>query len=312
MKRNKYTILALLCWFVLPLSYGQQVEVTASLDTNRMLIGEQVALNLQVVKPKSVSVFFPVITDTVSKMVEVLKVADIDSVELQEDLVQLSRSLTITAFDSGFHRIGPMPFIVKKANQQTDTLYTEPTYLDVYLVEVDTTEAIKPIKGPVGAPYTLRDVLPWLLGGVLLLAVLIGVYTYLKRRKKPEAVVVAKPVPKEPPHVIAFRDLDKLKEAKLWQEGKVKAYHSQLTEIIRTYIEHRFKIPALEQTSDEILSSFRNSGLDKEVPFESLQQMLVMADLVKFAKGTPLAKDNYRVLEEAYDFVKKTTNNNEE
>ena len=112
--------------------------------------------------------------------------------------------------------------------------------------------------------------------------------------------------PKEAPHVIAIRELDKLKGEQLWQSGQLKAYHSRLTDIVREYIEHRFDIHTLERTSDEILDSFKNTGLSERVPFESLRQMLFQADMVKFAKGNPLPEDNMRSLEQAYNFVKKT------
>ena len=92
---------------------------------------------------------------------------------------------------------------------------------------------------------------------------------------------------------------------KLWQEGKLKLYHSQLTDIIREYIENRFKIQAQELTTDEILFGFRNIAIDEESKYK-LKQILLIADLVKFAKEVPLASENEMSMSNSYDFINGT------
>ncbi|MBL7893041.1 MAG: hypothetical protein JNL63_10450, partial [Bacteroidia bacterium] len=97
---------------------------------------------------------------------------------------------------------------------------------------------------------------------------------------------------------------------KLWQEGKVKQYHSRLTDILRLYIEARFKIPALEQTSDEIMSNFRSVLIDEESK-KKIKQVFLVADLVKFAKEQPLPSENELSLTNAFDFVNGTSREND-
>ena len=111
--------------------------------------------------------------------------------------------------------------------------------------------------------------------------------------------------PKIPAHVIAFGKLEVLKNEKLWQEGKLKQYHSSVTDIIREYIENRYKIQALEQTTEEILWSFRNVAIDEESKTK-LKRTLVLADLVKFAKEIPLPNENEMSLTNSYDFINGT------
>ncbi len=123
------------------------------------------------------------------------------------------------------------------------------------------------------------------------------------RKKKPEVVVVEPP--KIPAHIIALEKLEKLKNEKLWQEGKLKQYHSALSEIVREYVENRFKIQALEQTTDEILFGFRNVSIDEESK-QRLRQLLVLSDMVKFAKEQPLPHENEMSLTNAFDFVNGT------
>jgi hypothetical protein len=113
--------------------------------------------------------------------------------------------------------------------------------------------------------------------------------------------------PKEPAHIIALRELDRIKNEKLWQKDKIKEFYSDVTETLRIYIEDRFDIPAMEQTTDEILTNFKyRKELINEKLFGNLSQILSLADLVKFAKYIPLPDDNNMTLVEAYFFVNAT------
>ncbi len=295
-------------FFVYHASFGQQIEVSATIDSLYILIGSQTNITLEVTKPSSRDVQFPLILDTLSRDIEVLDQTPLDSTSLAEEQnTRLTKTLTVTSFEGGYHTIPPFKFFTKNEVGGIDTLMTNPLSLEVLLVPVDTTQAIKPIKAPEEIPYTIRDAMPWILGGLLLLAIVLGIIFFLRRKKEPEAPVL-RPIPKEPAHVIAYRELDKLKEEKLWQSGEVKAFHSRLTEIIRGYIEHRFQIPALERTSDEVFKSFKDKELAEKIPFEDLHRMLMLADLVKFAKGQPEPSENHNSLEQAYAFVQKTFN----
>ncbi|MBE9481570.1 MAG: hypothetical protein IMY69_07740, partial [Bacteroidetes bacterium] len=116
-----------------------------------------------------------------------------------------------------------------------------------------------------------------------------------------------KPKPKIPPHVIALDALEKLRINKLWQSGKIKEYHTEITDIIRVYIHERFGIDAMEMTTDEILASFnkKNDEVDDGLK-NKLKQTLMLADLVKFAKEKPLPLENDKSLNNSIDFVKET------
>jgi hypothetical protein len=113
--------------------------------------------------------------------------------------------------------------------------------------------------------------------------------------------------PKEPAHVVALRELDRIKDEKLWQKDKTKQYYSEVTDVIRTYIEDRFEIRAMEQTTDEIMTSFRyRRDLLNEKSMGNLSQILSLADLVKFAKYHPLPDDDNLTLVNSYFFINET------
>ena len=159
---------------------------------------------------------------------------------------------------------------------------------------------------PYKAPLTFREIVPYLGIGLGVLIIVAFLIYYFVKRKKNEPVFVRKPKPKEPPHIIAYRELDRLKKEKFWQKNLIKKYHSEVTEVVRTYIEDRFYIRAMEQTSNEILASFKQTQFIDSILFDALKKMLQLADMVKFAKAIPLADENEQSLKEAYMFIDKT------
>jgi len=314
-QHNTYFHLALsfALLFLLSLTANaQDVKATATLDSSVIEIGQQVKLQLSVQyradKGKHISVQFPEVSDTIRKEVEIVGQSKIDTIISKSDpfLFTQTKTLYITSFDSGYWAIPPFVFTV---NNDTVGIPTEPLLLQVNTPAVDTTQAIKDIKGPYSETYTWVDWIKdnmyvvYICLGVLALVILIIVLVRRAGKRKPPVVIVEEP--KVPAHIIAYGKLELLKNEKLWQEGKLKLYHSTLTDILREYIENRFKIQALEQTTEEIIYGFRNVAIDEESKAK-LKQVLVLADLVKFAKEQPLPMENESSLTNAYDFVNGT------
>jgi hypothetical protein len=212
----------------------------------------------------------------------------------------------MTGFEAGMQLVPAQEVLYTRGNLM-DTARSMPLMIQVYEPVVDTTQQIKPIKPPLNTPITFREVLPWLavgLGGLMLAALLIvGLRRYFQRKRHPEEYLART---MEPAHVIAFRELDRLKEEKIWEKGQVKQFYTSLTEITRTYIERQYGIQAMESTTEEILRAFRRSNPDDTLLDEILKDLLELADLVKFAKEDPLPVFNQTNLNNAYIFVQKT------
>jgi hypothetical protein len=147
-------------------------------------------------------------------------------------------------------------------------------------------------------------------GALAAIIAIIIIIIIIRRMRKVEMPLVIEDAPKIPAHITALEKLEKLKEQKLWQEGKIKLYYSSMTDILREYIENRFRIQAMEQTTDEILFGFRNAAVDEESKTK-LKQVLTLADLVKFAKEQPLPDENETSLKNVYDFVNGTKREDE-
>lgn len=307
----KFRIKILISFLSIFLSAGiihaQRIKATARLDSTNILIGDQIKLFLEIDYPKDVVVEFPNVPDSLESLIEVLDRSKIDTFDLDNEGFQKQiRAYTITSFDSGSYRIAPKWFKFNN-NGIIDSVPTNGVTLHVHTMVIDTTRGLTDIKMPYEAPVTLKEVTPYILG-ILLIGAIIFLILYSIKRKKKNKPLFSLPVkPKEPPHIIALRELDRIKNEKIWQKEKTKQYYSEVTDALRNYIEERFDIPAMEQTTDEILDSFKyRKDLLAEKPYQNLSQILSLADLVKFAKYKTLPDDDNLTLVNSYFFVNET------
>jgi len=281
---------------------AQSLSIETSLDSNKLIIGDQTLLILKVTVPKGrKEVVFPRYTDTLQKNVEVVQRSKIDTISSDDKVMVLQQKYTITSFDSGSYVLKVGPFII----DGKDSMFANPISLYVNTLKVDTAKDVKDIKAPYTAPIEWAEVWPWLrwlILGLFIIAIL--VYFLWKFFNKDVDATTAKEL--EPAHTIAFRELERLKQDDLVQKGSLKEYHSRLSDIVRAYIEQRFAINALELTTDELLDIFRNSEFINAELFGQLKQLLTIADLAKFAKYEPIENENMMSYKYAYEFVNKT------
>jgi hypothetical protein len=295
-------ILLVVCGIIMPgVVNSQYVEIRARLDTDRVLIGDQFNLNLLVSQPVGTNVTFPDIRDSLAGKIEVIGQGSIDSL-IVNDRLELKRRILLTCFDSGLYEIPPLPFGIHSADWN-DSLFSNPVFLAVNTVPLDS--MIRDIKQPIKVPVSFAEIYPYILIAIGAGAIAYFI-VYLVRKRKKKEPVFAPSKPQEPAHLIALRELDVLKDAKLWQRNEYKQYYSRLTEIIRNYIERRFNIPAMEQTTYEILQEWKKAGYSDRNLNDILKQLLNLADLVKFAREKPVPSDNEINLENAYVFVRNT------
>lgn len=289
---------------VLP-AEGQLIRVQSLVSSDSLMIGDQIHYTLRVDVDSEVEFLLPHIKDTLSNTLEVLSYLSTDT-SVSENRTVIEQSYIITVFESGSQIVPSQEVIYNRAGV-FDTARSMPLIINVYEPVVDTSQQIRPIKPPINTPITFKEVLPWAgagVGGLLIIGVAVWLLVrFLKRKRDPEGHSLK---PLEPAHVIAFRELDRLKNEKIWLKGEVKQYYSSLTEITRHYIERQYEIPAMESTTDEILHAFKRANPKNNLLDEMLKELLELADLVKFAREDPLPVDNQTHLNNAYIFVQKT------
>ena len=285
--------------------WSQKVVTWAKLDTTAMTIGDQIKLDLGIKVPENYVVEWPKIDDTLNSHFEIVNKSKIDTT-VESGKMSMNRQLTVTSFDSGYFELPEFTFKFKPQNDTTvNEAKTESMFIQVNVPEVDTTKPFIAIKEPIAEPYTFAEIWPWVAGGLALAIAIAFLVYYLIQRKKNKPLFTHKPKPLPPPDVEALDKLENLRLAKLWQNGKVKEYYSQMTDIMRRYMERRFEFDAPEMTSDEIIDELKNLKINSEA-LEKLKGAFSLADLVKFAKAQPTPLENDLSLNHCIDFVNET------
>jgi len=305
---NRAGALIFYVFIVIPFKLiGQEVSVTAAFDTTRILIGDQINFSIVIDQPADLNLSLPLFRDSLNRNIEILSGPSIDTSSISDNQIRITEKYLITSFDSGFYRIDPV-YVEKSDASGIKRYYSDYSVLQVarvHLTPPDTASRIFDIVAPYKAPVTLGEILPWLLLILLLSAfvwLLIRFIRKLKRKKKE----VSLPVKIEPAHIIAFRELEKLKNEEMWQSGEIKRYYTRLTEIVRQYLENRFQVYSLELTTSETLEALVKTGFKKDESYNRLRSVLTGADLVKFAKYRPEPDENELCFTSSWDFVAAT------
>jgi hypothetical protein len=281
--------------------------VSAAIDSTTLFIGDQTDLHLQATCEAGEQVQFPVLGDELIPGIEIVDKTIIDTATLKDGRLQYNQYLTLTSFEDSLFYIAPLTFVSGDQTIQSEAL----TLNVVQPFEVDSADmAITDIKGVYDAPIWWWGIFRWVLLALGVVGISIGGYyliTYLQARvsKKDEELDAVELL--RPADEVALEKLDAIREEKIWQSGRVKEYHTQLTDVVREYIARRFEVSSAEQTSDETLRAIRPLLNDKKELFEQLRKMLTLADLVKFAKWQAAPDENELSLRSAYTFVKETT-----
>jgi hypothetical protein len=260
---------------------------TAVLDTNSILIGEQI--NFSISNTIGETEVWPTYEEFLVEGVEIILEGKLDTTE---NLI--SQNFIITAWDSGSYYLPPISF---SANSKTEGLL-----LNVQTIILEEGAELKDIKQPMEAPIGWSDIWPWLVGIIVLTLIVFLLKKYVFNKKEKERI--EKPEVIIPADITALQQLTKLDKAQLWQGGGVKEYHSELSEIIRRYTENRFNFIALELATDEIIRELKSKVNNEQLA--SITILLQRADLAKFAKSKPDEYENKESMQLAKHFVGQT------
>lgn len=289
---------------ILPQFSFSQVNATARLDSTRIMIGDQIGLHLQVSSSDPLQLQPPLFPgmDTITEL-EILTTGDWDTLN-QNGRTIYQKDFTITAWDSGFFWIPRILIPYRTASTQAAVRTPDPLPLTVATVPIDTS-ALAPIKPIITTPGAG---LQWQFLAIMVGVILLFIGLIMAWRKWVRAA--GPPIPEaeeiqRPAHEVALQKIDLLETQQLLQKGEEKEYQSQLTYILREYIEGRFNIHALEQTTDQILRQLTLLDLSAD-QVTVLKELLPVADLVKFAKATPPESFHVQALANVRQWVTET------
>lgn len=289
----------------LPLA-AQKVSVQTTIDSTQIWIGQQTRIRFEITQQPGQWVQAPVFSETLVKGIELVEPVQLDTTLSADGHQVINQSYLVTSFTDSLYLIPAYPFV---QSGTTDTVWSNPVSLKVIQpFEIDTAaNAITDIKDVMEPPFSwkqwLKAVLPWLLMVVFGAA---AVYLLSKLLKKKPAVPQVVAESTVPAYEIALSKLAALKEERLWQQNRQKEYYTHLTDIVREYIELTFLIPAPELTSDEMLGHLVALRKENKEAYTRLQQLLQLADLVKFAKWYATPAENESSMCNAIEFVNLT------
>lgn len=280
-----------------------QVTVDAKIDSLQLMIGEQAKVELEVSLNANQKLQLPLLNDTLVRGVEILEIAKPDTQMLNAGKRMLvKQEYTITSFDSALYYLPPFEVLVDDMPYRSKALA-----LKVYSVPVDTLNPDQFF-----GPKSIREVsiiwedistIFWL---TLLMVALGGLGYYLYKRFKDNKPIIrkVKVEPKLPPHTLALQEIERIKGDKSLRIADPKTYYTELTDVLRTYMAERFGFNAMEMTSGEIIDKLLETN-DKD-SIRELKYLFETADLVKFAKHSPLMNENDMNLVNAVDFINNT------
>lgn len=282
------------------------ISLKASLDSAHIIMGKQTTLHIEIVDNNGVNGALPILdADTIIAEIEVISKSQADTIDLENNRRQINQDIIIQSFDSGLYTIPPIQYIVGK-----DTFKANPLALKVIPVSVDSLQTIHGQADVIYPNSRWYDFLPdfitdywgWIL--VVIIVILGAIFGLLLYKKK--LPIALTPTQKEiPPYELAIQLLEKLRDEKLCERGQEKEFYTRLTDILRSYIDSRFGINAMEMTTTQIIESLNNNN--ETVDSKSyVEQVLEIADFVKFAKVRPLPDDNVKSYNWALQFVKET------
>lgn len=299
-RRIKLFILLFIC--AAPL-FAQNVSVTAKVDSVQLMIGEQTDLVIQVKLDANKKALLPIYNDTIVDGIEVLDMAPIDTVYSDDKAkITLTQRYKLTSFDAKLYLIPPVEVEVDGEVYKSDPLSLKVETFD--LEEADPEQFFGP-KDIMEPPFVWGD---WVMLFVSLLLIAPAIYLmiYLIRRLADNKPIIRriKLTPQRPPHDEALELIQEIKSRKSWQTAGPKAYYTELTDVLRTYMFKRFGFNAMEMTSSEIITELGKTENQKDI--DELKDLFSTADLVKFAKHNPMINENDANLMNAIDFINDT------
>ncbi|WP_052188178.1 hypothetical protein [Cellulophaga sp. Hel_I_12] len=289
---------AFLCLFFMSWHGSSQAKpvVQSGVDVTEIKIGEQIKFTINLSVEPTDQVIFP--EGQTFAPLEMVESFATDTLRENSRLILLKK-YALTQFDSGSYTIPPQKILINEKVVTTDSLK-----IYVNTVPVDTiAQQLYDIKGLINVDKS-SDI-PWL----LILGILLGIifiigllYWFVWRKKK---LTEEEKVALLAPYDRAMLELKKLETSKYLIQDQYKAYYSELTDIVRSYLEEDVHISALESTTDQLIEKLEmlkdagNLKLDDQT-ISQFKKILQTSDLVKFAKSKPtsaVAEEDRKAIE---------------
>lgn len=270
-----------------------------------LLIGDQATFSFITKVPAGSNFFLQNLQRDLGNNIELVSQPKTDTLKTDSSGTELQTTFTFTSFDSGSHVIPLINGYLQNPDGSIDTVTFDAGKLEVTTIHIDTT-TYRPfdIKEQMTYPYTVKEFLPWIAVAVVAVAIIFFFIRLWKRWRERRSFFTEPSIP-DSPYIAALKELETIRNERLWQNNQMKLYYTRITDVLRVYIEARFALQAMEKTSAEILHELRSKEIE-ESEYNSLKELLEVADLVKFAKYVATETENENAIPRAIRFVSTT------
>ncbi len=303
----KYLTKLILClglWISAGHSQTGDISLESKIDRAKITIGDRITYSIIVKRAENVDVELPEVGTDLGAF-EILSFND-PELTRENGMVIQKRDYIISTFDTGEYEIPPVVIrYVSKPDTTWRELMTEKIQIEVESLKPSETGDIRDIKAPLELKRDYRALIRWAIIGLAILLLGSLSYYFIKRWGEGKGLLPRKEKPLRPAHELALEELDRLVNSDLLAEGKIKQFYIELSEIVRTYIEGRFYIMALEMTTSQLIENMRRDEIDAQAT-ELIAHFLEACDMVKFAKYVPATKEHEIAIHRAYEIVNTT------
>ena len=304
MKRLILTAWVLLAGWALAFAQ-EEPQIQSRLSCDSILIGDQVRWSATLRLVPGEECYFEKPDEPVAEGLETIEGFAVDTVKQGRRHLDVECHMTLTAFEAGSYFLPPLLAQIQRTDGSVDTLFIDGPILEVATMPIDTA-TFRPfdIKKQIRYPLTFGEVAPWVLG-VLIFAALVVMLVRFIRYRRENRDFFGRPKVVDPPHVVALRDLDRIRSKQLWQNHRQKQFYTEVTDTLRQYVASFYEVPAQEQTTAEIFNALKDKKIEPRL-FAEVKELFERADFVKFAKHQATDTENEETVPTAVRFVNTT------
>ena len=301
----KNTFILLIFGFIsVATAQNSLIEINSSVDTSRITIGDRIKYEVTIDYSDSLAIEHPGAGINLGQFeIKEYKIHDADE---KDGRVFQKYEYVISVFDTGSFTIPPFPIAYFPKDSMQNYKIIEASAINIYVESIlgEGEQELKDVKSPIYIPFDYVLLISLIV--IVLLLALGGYFGYrFYKTKKEEGFSLIPQKPKKPAHEIALEAYKKLQGKDLLKQGLLKQYYTECSEILRIYLENRYFIVALEETTAEILRDMKSQEIKKDY-LDNLKQILELSDFVKFAKYVPGEDENNSILQNCINFIENT------
>jgi len=303
---NRSIKILLLFFIWLGTGFGQpgSISLESKVDRAKITIGDRIIYTILITRDEQVTVELPEFGANLGAF-EILDYNDPEPQKLNGNIVQ-TRQYTVSTFDIGEYEIPPVTIRYSTTGDTTwKELSTEKIKIEVESLKPSEAGDIRDIKPPLELKRDYKNLIRMAIVIVCLLLIALLIYYFIKRRRAGKSLLPLRTKPPRPAHEVALEELDKLVQSDLLKKGKVKQFYIIISEIIRRYIEGRYKLIAIEMTTTQLIQNMQVENIEPSI-IDIVAEFLHRCDFVKFAKYIPRDEENEDNIQQAYEIVHRT------